>query len=113
VTGRADDVIDVAGVACYGHEIEAAVEELAFVQSSFTVACADGSGSGLVIFFHPRSGRFSDLDNWRIVDHVANRFGIKVSRVCSVAKEDVTKTGIGKINRPRMAQNLAAIMGSC
>jgi acyl-CoA synthetase (AMP-forming)/AMP-acid ligase II len=113
VTGRADDVIDVAGVACYGHEIEAAVEELTFVESSFTVACVDGSGSGLVIFFHPRSGRFSDLDNWRIVDHVANRFGIKVSRVCPVAKEDVTKTGIGKINRPRMAQNLAAIMGSC
>ncbi|HEY2060441.1 MAG TPA: AMP-binding protein [Amycolatopsis sp.] len=113
VTGRADDVIDIAGVAYYGHEIEAAVEELPFVESSFTVACADRSGRALAIFFHSRSGLSSDVDNWRVVDHVAKRFGLKVSRVFPVAKEDVAKTGIGKINRARMAQNLAAVIGSC
>ncbi|WP_370933311.1 AMP-binding protein [Amycolatopsis sp. cg13] len=113
VTGRADDVIEIAGTACYGHEIEAAVEELDFVEPSFTVAGADSSGNGLAVFFHPRSGNSSDLENWRVVDHVANRLGLTVSRVCPVAKEDVVKTGIGKISRSRMTRNLAAIIGSC
>ncbi|MFD5074454.1 AMP-binding protein [Streptomyces sp. NPDC058371] len=113
VTGRADDVIEIDGVAYYGHEIESAVEELPFVEPSFTVACAGVSGGSLAVAFHPRSGTTSDLNNWRVVEHVANRFGIGVSRVCSVRKEDVAKTGIGKIKRLEVAQLLAAYLSAC
>jgi acyl-CoA synthetase (AMP-forming)/AMP-acid ligase II len=112
VTGRADDVIEIDGVAYYGHEIAAAVEELPFVEPSFTVACFDVSESSLVILFHPRNDVVSDADNWRVVEHIANRFGIKVSRVHPVDKDDIAKTSIGKIKRAQVLNNLATSRGA-
>jgi acyl-CoA synthetase (AMP-forming)/AMP-acid ligase II len=110
VVGRADDVIELAGVTCYGHEIEASVEELPFVEPSYTVACAvtgeKDVAEGLAIFFHPRSGVPSDSENWQIVAHVANRFGVQATYVLPVSKEDVPKTGIGKLKRAQLAKNL-------
>lgn len=111
VTGRVDDVIEIGGVAYHGHEIEAAVEELPFVVPTYTVACAlPGQTSGedqLVIFYHPRSGKPSDEESWRIVEQVANRLGVVVRRVVAVAKEDVPKTGIGKLRRAALAAKLS------
>ncbi|CAM2759878.1 MULTISPECIES: AMP-binding protein [Streptomyces] len=103
VTGRADDVLALDGVRCHAHEIAAAVEELPFVEPSFTVArvstTADGNADALEVLFHHRDGTSNDRDNWRIVAHVAETFGLTVARVTPVAKEVVAKTGIGKIKR--------------
>ncbi|WP_158546746.1 AMP-binding protein [Halopolyspora algeriensis] len=113
VTGRVDDVIVVNGVTYYGHEIESVIEELSFVEPSYTVACEAESVLGataagtLMIFFHPRSGVASDRDNWCVVEHIADRFGLTVSRVCPVAKESVPKTGIGKLKRSQLARRLS------
>lgn len=112
VTGRVDDVIEIGGVAHYGHEIEAVVEELPFVVPTYTVACAvPGRTSGedeLVIFYHPRSGTGSDEWNWRIVQQVADRLAVPVRRVVPIAKEDVPKTGIGKLRRAALSARLSA-----
>jgi acyl-CoA synthetase (AMP-forming)/AMP-acid ligase II len=102
VVGRADDAMEIGGVTYYGHEIEAAVEELPFVEPSYTVAC--DIPDGLAIFFHPRSGVPSDAENWQIVAHVARRFGVRVRYVLPVSKQDVPKTGIGKLRRAQLAR---------
>ncbi|MFJ6675679.1 AMP-binding protein [Actinosynnema sp. NPDC091369] len=107
VTGRVDDLIEVGDTTCYGHEIEAAVEELPFVEPSYTVAF--GIGGALEVAFHPRSGKSSDAEHWRIVQHVSQRFGVAVGRVHPVPKDAVPKTGIGKLKR---AQLIAAIARS-
>ncbi|WP_367138551.1 AMP-binding protein [Saccharothrix sp. HUAS TT1] len=104
VTGRVDDVIEVEGVGYFGHEIEAAVEELPFVAPSYTVACT--VPGGLVIFYHPRSGGGSDAESWRIVDHIAQRMDVPVHRVVPVTREQVPKTGIGKLRRAALAATL-------
>ncbi|WP_369201064.1 AMP-binding protein [Streptomyces sp. PU-14G] len=110
VTGRADDLLEMGDEVRHGHEVEAAVEELPFVEPSFTVAYSDPAQDrrpgSLVIAFHHRAGVSNDRDNWRIVEHVAQRFGIVVSRVAPVAKEAVAKTGIGKIKRAQLARRL-------
>ncbi|MEU5847939.1 AMP-binding protein [Saccharopolyspora shandongensis] len=115
VTGRVDDAIVINGVTYYGHEIESAVEELPFVEPSYTVACdfglVPGEASSLAIVFHPRSGVASDRENWQIVEHLAQRFGVTVSQVRPVRKEAVPKTGIGKIKRTQLARQLIASAG--
>jgi len=110
VTGRADDVIEIDGVTYYGHEIEASIEELPFVEPSYTVACQlrteGGDHDGLAIFFHPRSGTPSDLENRAVVELAANRFGLQVTHVVPVPKEEVPKTGIGKRKRSQLLERL-------
>lgn len=84
-----DDVIEINGVAYHGHEIESAVEELPFVEPAHTVVRKNVSvlpgADSLTIGFRPRSGVSSDLERWRIVEHVFNRFGARASRVHPVA----------------------------
>lgn len=104
VTGRVDDVIEVDRVGYFGHEIEAAVEELPFVAPSYTVACSiDGD---LVIFYVPRSGTGSDAESWRIVEQVSTRMSVPVRRVVAVTAAQVPKTGIGKLRRSALAATL-------
>ncbi|MEL6225149.1 MAG: AMP-binding protein, partial [Cyanobacteria bacterium J06627_8] len=57
ITGRQKDVIILNGVNYFSHDIEAAVEELEWVEVSFTAACGvsrpGDSTEQLAIFFHP------------------------------------------------------------
>jgi acyl-CoA synthetase (AMP-forming)/AMP-acid ligase II len=110
VTGRADDVIEVDGVSYYGHEIEAAVEELAFVESSYTVVCQllteSGAHHGLAVFFHPRSGTASDPEKSAVAELVASRFGLQATHVEPVPRDEVPKTGIGKRKRAQLLKRL-------
>ncbi|MFF5635767.1 AMP-binding protein [Streptomyces sp. NPDC012825] len=103
VTGRADDVIELGGIACHGHEIEARVEDLDFVAPSYTVASVvtgrDGRSEELAVFFHQRGGPGVSEACRRIRDRVAETIGVEVHHVVPVLKEDVPKTGIGKLRR--------------
>lgn len=106
VTGRVDDVIVIDGVDFHGHEIEAAVEELPAVEPSYTVASTVGSGSGgpqrLAVFLHPRrSADLADLTT-EVQSLVRRRFGVDVAHVVPVAREEVPKTGIGKLRRAHL-----------
>ena len=105
ITGRAKDVIIVNGVNFYCHEIEAVAEKAPGVDVSFTAACAvrsEGAESDQVaIFFHPVSGdpreRFEAVRAVRSA--VAEELGLMPDFVLPVDRDDIPKTGIGKIER--------------
>lgn len=107
VTGRVDDVLHVGGATYHGHEIEAAVEELDFVEPSYTVAGAvkdDDGAEAIAVFFHPRSGTADEGQLAVVRDHVFAGLGIRVRHVVPVTREDVPKTGIGKLRRAQLAK---------
>lgn len=112
VTGRADDVIQLGGVTYHGHEIEARVEELPFVEPSYTVACLvtgeDGETEELAVFFHPRDGMPASEAERLIRGRVADAFGVGVTYVVPVNREDVPKTGIGKLRRAHLRERFEA-----
>ncbi|MDX3637608.1 AMP-binding protein [Streptomyces europaeiscabiei] len=104
VTGRADDLIERAGVRCHSHEIEAAVEELDFVAPAHTVACpvTGPEGEELAVFYHPRPGTGPERAAALIRAQVADRLGLHIGQVVPVRAQDVPRTGIGKLRRSRM-----------
>ncbi|MYU25767.1 AMP-binding protein [Streptomyces sp. SID8352] len=108
VTGRASDVILLDGVPHQGHEIEARVEELDCVVPSYTVACgvsaADGAGEELAVAFHPREGVDPAEARERVRARVADSFGVRLVHAVPVTREDVPKTGIGKLRRAQLRQ---------
>jgi acyl-coenzyme A synthetase/AMP-(fatty) acid ligase len=106
VTGRADDVTEIGGVRYHGHEIEASIEELPCVEPSYTVVWRTPAG-GLAVFFHPRSGTDPDEAAARVGERVATRFHTTPERVEPVAKEEVPKTGTGKLRRAELARRRA------
>ncbi|MER6996204.1 AMP-binding protein [Streptomyces sp. NPDC000410] len=112
VTGRADDVIQLDGATHHGHEIEAAVEEVDFVEPSYTVAglvtAGDGVTEEIAVFFHPRSAGDPSTMERVIRRQVADRIGVEITHVVPVAKEDVPKTGIGKLRRAQLRQRFEA-----
>jgi acyl-CoA synthetase (AMP-forming)/AMP-acid ligase II len=112
VTGRADDAIRLGEVTYHGHEIEARVEELDFVTPSYTVASlvtgADGRGEELAVFFHPRGGTEVSEACRRVRDRVAETLGIEIGHVVPVPKEDIPKTGIGKLRRAQLRERFEA-----
>lgn len=104
VTGRVHDIIESDGVAFYGHEIEAAVEELQFVEPSFTVACL--VAAELAIVYCPRSRGAEAAEADEIRRHVLKLFGLTVKEVRAMEKSYIPKTGIGKLKRAQLALQL-------
>ncbi|MFJ3928328.1 AMP-binding protein [Streptomyces sp. NPDC090022] len=109
VTGRTDDVIQLGDVVYHGHEIEAAVEELPFVEPSYTVASlvapAPGAAEELAVFFHPRAGHVTEAETGEIRARVAARLGVDVTHVLPVERSEVPKTGIGKLRRAQLRKS--------
>jgi acyl-CoA synthetase (AMP-forming)/AMP-acid ligase II len=106
VTGRVDDLIQLNGAEYHGHEIEALVEELPFVEPSFTVVspCTEPTGGReeLVVFYHPRGDVPPAEADRRIRDLVADRYGVRLGAVVTLDRADVPKTGIGKLRRAEL-----------
>ncbi|MGD2090339.1 MAG: amino acid adenylation domain-containing protein [Candidatus Aminicenantes bacterium] len=108
ITGRAKDIIIVNGINFNSVEIEAAVEEVKGVETSFTAACAvgdDDSDTEKIAIFY--SSRFSDFHRQleqikEIQKMFVQRFGMKPDYVIPIAKEKVPKTSIGKIQRTKL-----------
>jgi len=114
ITGRSKDVIIVNGVNYYSHEIEAAVEEVEGVDISFTAACpvrVSGSNTDkLAIFFHPLESDWEfKLDLLRKIREVVVRnIGLNPDYLIPVERQDVPKTGIGKIQHSQMRERFEA-----
>ncbi|WP_261566384.1 AMP-binding protein [Frankia gtarii] len=106
VTGRADEVIMLGDIERHADEIEAAVEELDFVEPSYTVCClVDGE---LAVFYHLRGRVSEDVAQRRILDLLGERFGVAAARILPVARDRIPKTGIGKLKRARLHDLLAS-----
>jgi acyl-CoA synthetase (AMP-forming)/AMP-acid ligase II/short-subunit dehydrogenase/acyl carrier protein len=112
ITGRIKDVIIINGLNYYCHEIEAAVEELAGVEVSYTGACAvrqPGSNTDkLAIFFHTFLNDDQSLLTLlkEIRACVVNKVRINPDYLIPVNKEIIPKTAIGKIQRSQLSQRL-------
>ncbi|HJT02947.1 MAG TPA: alpha/beta fold hydrolase [Pseudonocardiaceae bacterium] len=108
LTGRAKDVIIINGANYAGHEIEAVVEELPFVDRSYTAACAvrhqDAGTDQLAVFFHLLPGT-KERDALRAIRSVILReIGVNPDHLVPVRREDIPKTGLGKIQRTKLSE---------
>lgn len=114
ITGRDKDVIIINGANFYSHEIEAAVEEIAEVETSYTAACAVRDSSAdtdqLAIFFQPKcsaDNRVAEL--LRVIPRtLLKTMGINPAYLIPLPKEKIPKTSIGKIQRSQLSERFAA-----
>ena len=114
ITGRDKDVIIINGVNFYSHEIEAAVEELTEIETSYTAACAVRDMSAdtdrLAIFFHPKCSaddRVAELLKV-IRGTLVSKMGISADYLIPLPKESIPKTSIGKIQRSHLSERFKA-----
>ncbi|MFF8675982.1 amino acid adenylation domain-containing protein [Streptomyces sp. NPDC015242] len=113
ITGRAKDVIIVNGVNHYSHEIEACVEELPYVERSFTAAVAVRSDPAattdeLALFFHPAGGQDRVAVLREIAGKVTREIGVSPAFLIPVEPGAIPKTEIGKIQRTRLRKSFEA-----
>lgn len=114
LTGRAKDTVIINSANYYSHEIEAAIETVEGVAVSYTAACAvrryENELEKLAIFFHPNVTEDSELVALlkQIRRAVLSRVGINPDYLIPVAKEDIPKTAIGKIQRQQLSQRFSA-----
>ncbi len=113
ITGREKDVIVINSVNYPCHEIEALVEEVDGVETSYTAACAvrdAGTNTDrLAIFFHPTAGCetvSAELPR-TIRGTVSRRLGVSPDYLIPVEREAIPKTNIGKIQRTQLARSFA------
>ncbi|QLE48445.1 SDR family NAD(P)-dependent oxidoreductase [Nostoc sp. C057] len=114
VTGRAKETIIINGANYYSHEIEAVVEEIAEVEVSYTAACAvcntDDATEKLAIFFSSpitEEAKLLELIK-KIRQTVVNKIGLNPDYLILLAKEDIPKTVIGKIQRSQLSDRFHA-----
>jgi acyl-CoA synthetase (AMP-forming)/AMP-acid ligase II/NADP-dependent 3-hydroxy acid dehydrogenase YdfG len=114
ISGRAKGEIIVNGVNYPAHEVEAAVEEVPGVSSSFAAAFAvrepEAQTDSLAVAFHARQQDDATLAELmrRIRQRVFDRVGVLPRFVISVEQSDIPKTAIGKIQRAALTKQFAA-----
>jgi acyl-CoA synthetase (AMP-forming)/AMP-acid ligase II len=114
LTGRGKDVIIINGINYYSHEIEAVVEEVKGVETSYTAGCAVREPSSIVdklaIFFHAPQAKDGQLVGLlsEIRGRVARTIGVNPDYLIPVDKEAVPKTEIGKIQRGQLRERFEA-----
>lgn len=114
VTGRAKETIIINGANYYSHEIETAVEEIAEIEVSYTAACAvcnaDDATEKLAIFFSSAITEEAKLLELlkKIRQTVVNKIGLNPDYLILLAKEDIPKTVIGKIQRSQLSDRFHA-----
>jgi acyl-CoA synthetase (AMP-forming)/AMP-acid ligase II/thioesterase domain-containing protein/acyl carrier protein len=112
VTGRQKDIIIINGLNHYSHEIEAVVEEIAGIESSYTAAFSvrttESNTDQLAILFHPIDR--TDLAELvkEIRGAIARKIQITPTYLIPVAKESIPKTSLGKIQRSLLKQRFEA-----
>lgn len=114
VSGRAKETIIINGANYYSHEIEAVVEEIAEIEVSYTAACAvcnaDDATEKLAIFFSSliiEEAKLLELLK-KIRQTVVNKIGLNPDYLILLAKEDIPKTVIGKIQRSQLSDRFHA-----
>ena len=110
ITGRQKEVIIINGVNYYNHEIEAVVSDLSGVSVSYTAAVGikDKGQEQLAIFFHPVGAQDLRPLIQTIRKSVFNSVGVAPTYILPVAKEDIPKTAIGKIQRQQLSKRFNA-----
>jgi amino acid adenylation domain-containing protein/non-ribosomal peptide synthase protein (TIGR01720 family)/FkbM family methyltransferase len=114
ISGRQKDVIIINGVNYYSHEIEAVVEEIPGIETSFTAACATrepGSDTDrLIVFFSPAVSDDQALIGIlkEIREKMVRDIGVNPAHLIPVEKSVIPKTDIGKIQRAQLRRRFEA-----
>lgn len=109
LTGRAKDIIIIINGANYAsHEIESVVEELPFIDRSYTAACAvrdpGATTDQLAVFFHLLPGTEKREALRRIRSTILREIGVNPDHLVPVDRADIPKTGLGKIQRSQLSE---------
>src|SRR5581483_11902321 len=108
ITGRAKDIIIINGANYASHEIEAVVEELSFIDRSYTAACAvrhEGSRTDqLAVFFHLLPGVDEQQALHTIRSAILREIGVNPDHLVPVERAGIPKTGLGKIQRSKLSE---------
>ncbi|MBN1411851.1 MAG: SDR family NAD(P)-dependent oxidoreductase [Spirochaetales bacterium] len=108
ITGREKNIIIINGVNYYCHEIEAAVEEVPGIETSFNAALGvrdkTGSTEKLAVFFTPLPGAHPKDLYEAIQSRILTRIGIIPDYLVPMKKEEIPKTSIGKIQRLKLGK---------
>jgi hypothetical protein len=113
ITGREKDDIIINGVNFYSHDIEAVIETIEEVETSYTAACAvrvpGVDTDQLAVFFHTSIADPLMLNALlkAIRGRVAQQIGVNVDYLIPVLKETIPKTSIGKIQRSLLKEQFA------
>jgi amino acid adenylation domain-containing protein len=113
ITGREKDVIIINGINLIAHEIEAVVEEVSGVATSFAAACAvrenNADTDSLAVFFSPAEEESEPFDRdllgetlLELRTRLTQSLGLVPDYVIPVARSEIPKTGIGKIQRAEL-----------
>lgn len=103
VSGRADDLIKVAGEKVYPAEVEAAIERIEGVEEAAVVPTADATrGAALAAFVQPRAG--AELSEAGLRSATRQHLeGIKVPRSFTIV-EQLPRTATGKVDKKSLAK---------
>jgi acyl transferase domain-containing protein/acyl-CoA synthetase (AMP-forming)/AMP-acid ligase II/acyl carrier protein/SAM-dependent methyltransferase len=108
LTGRTEAGIIINGANFYNSEIEAAVEQVAGVEPSFTAACAvrpsGGESEKLAVFFHTEYSDDAFLAKLlkAIQARLSKHLGLKADFLIPLERAALPKTAIGKIQHKRL-----------
>lgn len=114
ILGRDKNTIIINGVNYYGHEIEATIDALDEVETSYTAACSvrrsNDDTDHLAIFLTPKTNDFNSANALlhKVYQSVIDIFGIPPSFIIPLKKEDIPKTSIGKIQHAVLKNQFAA-----
>ena len=114
LTGRQKEIIIINGANYYCYEIEAVVNGIDGVESTYVGACAVDNPStgteGLAIFFTPVVEGLEQKINLikAIQAKIVSYLGISPTCVVPIAKQDFPKTTSGKIQRTQLKKLLEA-----
>ncbi|NJO88536.1 MAG: AMP-binding protein [Chloroflexia bacterium] len=114
IAGRKKDEIIINGVNYNNAEIELVVDEIEEVETSFTAVCAfrenNTNTDKIALFFNPKNPDNESLKSLigKIKEKVIQSIGINLDVIVPVEKEQIPKTGIGKIQRAKLKDQLLA-----
>lgn len=110
LTGRTKDIIIINGLNYNNVEIEAIIDDIKEVDTSYTAVCSvrePGSNSDkVVVFFVPLSDDLEQILSIRkkIIESVSEKIGLSIDYVIPVSRADIPKTSIGKIQRTKLSK---------
>nr|WP_237175720.1 non-ribosomal peptide synthetase [Paenibacillus xylanexedens] len=107
ITGRSKEEIVINGINISNYEVEAAIERLEGVETSYTAVCAleeKANKESVLIFFVPKEGTDPVQQIQKIKGIVSKGYGIKPKEVIPVSKSQIPKTSIGKIQRKKLVE---------
>jgi len=114
IAGRDKDLIVVNGANYLSHDVESVVESVPGVEVTYAAACGlfdpERGTDRLIVFFAPTTA--DPADHERTIRHVgralSRQVGLAPDLVVPVDRERFAKTNSGKVQRPRLLEELLA-----